>query len=183
MDSRPRLHGGRLFAGKTGGGGCYGWNDIWGRNGRRVRRDKAVWKVGARMKDGFQPLSSRGEGAPSREAPFGVRKRGWIPAFASSRGQALRGKVGCAVRMKDGFTPPSSRGQALRGGMPGEGGCYARESPLRRWRKWVLGVKEGIPAPVFTGAGSSREKRVGCAWVEGRAVLEPPLREGRVRLE
>ena len=80
-------------------------------------RDKAVWKVGARMKDGFQPLSSRGEGAPSREAPFGVRKRGWIPA------------------------------------------------------------------PVFTGAGSSREKRVGCAWVEGRAVLEPPLREGRVRLE
>ena len=59
-----------------------------------------------------------GGGAPAREAPFGVRKRGWIPAL------------------------------------------------------------------VFTGAGSSREVlRVGCAGVEGRAVLEPPLREGRVRLE
>ena len=106
MGSRPRLHGGRLFAGEF-------------RVNRAPTRDAPteMAKVGARMKDGFQPLSSRGEGAPSREAPFGVRKRGWIPA------------------------------------------------------------------PVFTVAGSSREKRVGCAWVEGRAVLEPPLREGRVRLE
>ena len=35
----------------------------------------------------------QGEGRPAREAPFGVRKRGWIPA-PSSRGQALRGKNG-----------------------------------------------------------------------------------------
>ena len=93
-------------------------------------RDKAVWKVGVRMKDGFPPLSSRGEGAPSREAPFGVRKRGWIPAFAGKRvgegamvGMIFEGggwvrdkavwKVG--VRMKDGFPPLSSRGEALRG--------------------------------------------------------------------
>ena len=52
MDSRPRLHGGRLFAGKRVGEGATVGIILGGGMGGGWVRDKAVRKVGARGKTG-----------------------------------------------------------------------------------------------------------------------------------
>ena len=150
------------------------WNATWG----AVRDD--MW--GGGMRDGFPPPSLRGRALRGNDGG------GWVPASArttgggggmrdgfpppSLRGQALRGNDGggwvpASARttgggggMRDGFPPPSLRGQALRGN---DGGGWVPASA--RTTGGGGGMRDGVggwvPAPVFTGAGSAREQRMG----------------------
>ena len=197
MGSRPRLHGGRLFAGMTVGGRD-GFPVSAGMTAdRRVTLTSVLSRQG---RGGAEPpsQSSPQMGEEVRSGGRGEEGDGFPPP--SARGQALRGNHGGGVgwvpasagmtadrrvtltsvlsrQGRGGAEPPSQSspqmGEEVRSGGRGGGGGWvsARE---RRWGKrgappecwfrrrsclglgWVV-LGRWVPAPDFSGAGSSRE--------------------------
>ena len=147
MGSSLRLHEGRLFAGKR----VSGRGSVLGDEIPRLRfaalrmtcgGEEVGWVPAPRLHGGR--ISTRGQ----REGRGSGR-------FANSPYELSVSRVGGM-----GPRPPSSRGQDLDARTTGGAGRAVREPPLPDGCQ--TGGRDGFPLPpVFTGAGSSREKRVG----------------------
>ena len=148
--------------------------------GPRIREDNG-WG-----RDGFPLPSSLGQALRGNNgsgcendglgARMGGRGRGWVPASARTtdgEGMDSRSRLHWG-RLYAGITGVGARMTGwARGWEVGEGDGSPHPRGQRMGKGW-------IPAPVFIGAGSSREKRGG--WRDGRPQGSPlRRRELRVR--
>ena len=189
MDSRPRLHGGRLCAGTTGG-------DVGMRGEGRFQICPCGRRTGGSLhfhaNDMLGVIGTTFEGRA-------ISQKGRAQGPPLRRGRMDGGRMALRAGLGDGFPPSSSRGQALRGNNRwGVGGQdLGMDSRLRLhggrlcagmtgWaRGWEVGEGDGSPhtrgqrmgkgwiaAPVFTGEGSTREHMGGDVGMRGEGRFE-----------